>query len=426
MNSTITCPRCRNEFEVTEVIRTQLSDQIREELEAEAAAGHAALEAVRRQLEKEKVEIETARKGLDDQVRGQVEDARKELVTQARQQAKEDLAIELKDRDQQMDELRQKLKTTQDAELSLRKRERELQTRTEGLQLDVARQLDAEREKIRAEALKQSDQQHQFKEAEKERHIAELRRQIDDLKRKAEQGSQQLQGEVQELALEEMLRFTFPTDNVTPVPKGVCGGDSIQTVLEASGLSCGTILWESKRTRNWSHTWLAKLRDDQRAARATCAVIVSEALPDGVTAFALTDGVWVCSWSCVRALATALRVGLIEVAKSRLAVQSQHDKMELVYSYLSSREFHRRVSGVVEAFVSMQQDLESERRSMQRTWSKRDKQLQRALLNTAGLYGDLQGIIGASLPAIDGLSIPLIEHDARGEQASFSLPESAL
>lgn len=422
INTMITCPQCRHEFEVTDAMRTQLTDQIRSEFELDAASRQAQLDAFQMQLDKEQADLDAARKALDERVRSQVEAARQQLLLDARQQAKSELSLELQDRDHQLTELQSKLKMAQDAELKLRERERKLHARTEELQLEVARQLYTERGKIRAEALRQSDQEHQLKDAEKEKQIADLRHQIDELKRKAEQGSQQLQGEVQELALEDLLQSAFPTDNITPVSKGVCGGDSLHQVLDPTGLSCGSILWESKRTKNWSQGWLAKLRDDQRAARTACAVIVSEALPDGVTTFALVDGVWVCSWSCIRPLASALRVGLIELAKSRLAAQGQHDKMEMVYNYLAGQEFRNRVAGIVEAFIAMREDLESEKRSMSRIWAKREKQLERASLNTAGMYGDLQGIIGASLPAIAGLSVPCLAapgeagHDERLEE----------
>ncbi|MEZ6096878.1 MAG: DUF2130 domain-containing protein [Pirellulaceae bacterium] len=271
--------------------------------------------------------------------------------------------------------------------------------------------MDSEREQLRTQAREQFEEQHQLKDAEKEKQISDLRKQIDELKRKAEQGSQQMQGEVQELALEDLLTSTFPTDTIDPVAKGVFGGDAVQRVFDSMGLNCGSILWESKRTKNWSNGWLAKARDDQRSARAGCVVIVSEALPDGIRTFGVLDGVWVCSWSCVTGLAMALRVGLIEVGKSKLAVQGQHEKMELVYNYLAGREFQQRIEGVVEAFITMQSDLDAEKRSMQRLWSKREKQLQRALSNTAGLYGDLQGIIGASMPLIEGLESPRIEFE---------------
>lgn len=409
MNSTITCPRCRNDIEISEVMRSQLTEQIRTEFESDTAAKQAELEAERAQLRTARADCQSALKSVEDQIRARVESQKAKLTSEARLQAAEELAVELRDRDQQVIELQHKLKTAHDAELALRQRERELTAKAENLQLEVARRLDAERDKIRTDARAKSDQEHHLREAEKEKQISDLRRQIDDLKRKAEQGSQQLQGEVQEVALEDLLRRAFSSDNVEPVCKGVCGGDSLQRVLDATGMNCGTILWESKRTKNWSNNWLAKLRDDQRVARAVCAVIVSDALPDDVSTFALIDGVWVCSWSCAKALASALRIGLIEVAKSRLAVQGQHDKMEMVYNYLASQEFRNRVAGIVEAFVTMRHDLESEKRSTQRIWSKREKQLERALTNTAGMYGDFQGIIGASLPVIEGLSISCVE-----------------
>lgn len=427
MSISVTCPRCHTEVEVTEVMRSQLMGEIRDELQGEAALAKAEIDDARRAVEEDRAAIARARQNIDDELRNRLEAQREQLKLEARRLAEEGVAVDLHDREQQLQELRLKLKTAQDAELAIRKRERELQAKAEEVELEVSRTLEVERDKIRTDALRHFAQEHQLKDAEKEKQIGDLRRQIDDLKRKAEQGSQQLQGEVQELALEDLLRTAFPADNVAPVAKGVCGGDSMHQVLDATGLLCGAILWESKRTKNWSHGWLAKLRDDQRTARAACAVIVSEALPDGVDTFAMVDGVWVCSWTCVRPLATALRVGLIELAKSRLAVQGQHDKMEMVYNYLASQEFRNRVAGIVEAFLTMRQDLESEKRSMQRLWSKREKQLDRAMMNTAGMYGELQGIIGASLPAISGLAISCIEyqddesvelHDGTGEFAN--------
>lgn len=490
MSGSITCPRCRNEFEITEVMRSQLTDQIRSEFDAVAAERAAELEAARAELQKERTQLEAAKSEVEERVRQRIDAARHELVAESRKRAEEEflverrdrtaqvkelrdklqeaqdaeldirrrereletraegiqleldrrlevereklrtelaanvrrqmadeISVELRDRDDQLNDLRAKLKSANETELEMRKRERELQAKTEELQLEVARQLDAERERIRAEARQQSDHEHELKAAESEKLIGDLQRQIGDLKRKVEQGSQQLQGEVQELALEELLRNAFSRDTIDPVAKGVGGGDCLHRVLDPMGLVCGTILWESKRTKHWSTGWLTKLRDDQRAARAPFAVIVSEALPEGVRTFALIDGVWVCSWACVRELAIVLRVGLIEVAKSRLAVEGQHDKLEMVYNYLSSQEFGNRVAGIVEAFTGMQADLESEKRSMHRIWSKREKQLERALTNTAGMYGDLQGIIGSSLPLVQGLELRCLELDDSPPQA---------
>lgn len=409
MSNTVTCPNCRTEIQITEAIELQLSAQIRQQLEGELNVKRQELETATKHLKQQKQALAESQDAIEERIRTGIASQRQQLLADAKKLALEELALEIDDREERVRELQAKLKESRTAELELRKRERELKTRTEELQLEVSRQIEAERDKIRVETRRHTEEQHQFKDAEKEKQISDLRKQIDELKRKAEQGSQQIQGEVQELALEEYLSRSFPRDLVEPIAKGVRGGDVLQGVLDSSGLNCGRILWESKRTKNWSNGWLAKARDDQRSARAGCVVIVSEALPDDVQTLALIDGVWVCSWSCAGGLAAALRAGLIEVAKSKLALQGQHEKMELVYNYLAGQEFQQRVAGVVEAFIAMQADLDSEKRSMQRIWSKREKQLQRVLTNTATLYGDLQGIIGASLPAIDGLSLTQLE-----------------
>ncbi|QDV11471.1 hypothetical protein CA51_13350 [Rosistilla oblonga] len=410
MKNTLSCPNCNHEIELTELMRTQVASQIRGELGAEATK-------LRRQLENQQNEVALQREALDkqretlaEQIQLRVDEQRVSLLAEANQKAAAAVAVEIADRDAQLKELAETLDTARTNELELRKQQRQLQSEKESLKLEVARQLDDERNKIVEETKLQLDEAHQLRQAEKDKTIAEMAARLKELQRKVEQGSQQLQGEVQELALEDLLSTLFSADSIEPVAKGVHGGDAIQRVYDTSGLGCGEMLWESKRTKKWSNAWLAKARDDQRAARAGCVVIVTEVLPPGIRNFGLIDGVWVCNWPSVAGLATALRVGLVELGKSKLAVQGQNEKMELVYNYLAGREFQQRVEGVVEAFVTMQTDLESERRSMQRIWSKREKQLQRALLNTAGLYGDLQGIIGSSMPAIEGLATPAIEY----------------
>jgi hypothetical protein len=421
MANTLTCPNCGTEIQITQALESQLSSQIRAQLDAEFQQRCLSLQAKSNELASQQQSIEAARTSIGAQVAAGIAAQRDQLLAEAARKAKNDLAVELNDRDALVKELQGKLKEAQTNELELRRRERALESKSAELELAAARQVDAERQQIRNDARWQSEQEHQMKDAEKELQIAGLRKQIDELKRMAEQGSQQVQGEVQELALEDMLTAAFPTDSIDPVPQGVTGGDTLQRVIGAGGL-CGAILWESKRTKNWSDGWLPKLRNDQREAKAACAVIVSEALPQNVRTFALIDGVWVCSWTCVVGLAAALRVGLIEVAKNRLATVGQNEKMELVYGYLASRDFRNRVTGIVEAFVTMHSDLESERRSIQRLWSKREKQIQRAVINTAGLYGDLQGIVGASLPEIDGLTLQHLACDeADGQPVSQPL-----
>jgi len=356
------------------------------------------IEQLRSQLDQQKLELE-------QDLRRKMEAERAELIRQTRDKAKEELAIELKDRAAALAELQAKIQQASQKELTYLKEKRELEEKLRNTDLEVERRLGDERKKVREQALNELGEQHRLKLMEKEQQVEQLRRQIEDLKRSAEQGSQQAQGEVLEIALEQSLKELFPTDSIEPVPKGVRGADVVQRVLDESGTDCGLILWESKRTKHWSPQWLPKLRDDLRMVGASRSVIVSEQLPDHVRHFGQVDGVWVVSWSCIHPVAIALREGLIAVAKSRRALEGQHGKMELVYNYLIGQEFYNRVSGIVEAFATMAQDLEDEKRVFTARWNKRAKQLDRILASTSGLYGDLQGIIGRSLPEVKGMSL---------------------
>ncbi len=251
-----------------------------------------------------------------------------------------------------------------------------------------------------------------LKVAEKEEQISGMQRQIEDLKRRAEQGSQQLQGEVLELELESLLRAKFPTDVFEPVPKGEFGGDIVHRVIGPSNQLCGTILWESKRTKNWSDGWLAKLRGDQRAAKADIALMVTSVLPKNTSSFDLVDGVWVTEANCAIPVAIALRQSLIQLSGARQAAQGQQTKMELVYQYLTGPRFKQRIEAIVEKFSDMQSDLDKERKATIRLWAKREGQIRGVIESTVGMYGDLQGIAGKALDEIEGLSLPLIENAA--------------
>jgi hypothetical protein len=251
--------------------------------------------------------------------------------------------------------------------------------------------------------------------AEKEEQIASMQRQVEELKRKAEQGSQQLQGEVQELALEATLRAKFPRDVIEPVPKGEFGGDILQRVIGPLNQHCGAILWESKRTKNWTDTWLAKLREDLRKAKADIALIISNTLPKGVHAFDHIDGVWVTEPRCAIPVALVLRQSLIEIAAVRLAGEGQHTKMEIMYQYLTGPRFRQRLEAIVEKFSDMQEDLDKERKAMTRLSAKREEQIRGVIEATAGMYGDLQGIAGKALKEIDGIALPLIEDKGRDD-----------
>ena len=409
MENQITCPHCRHDFPLDQLMAAQITDKIRGELDAEYTAKTQALVAERAELESTRKQLAESQQQLDKQIAETLAKERKKIEQDAHVKAKQVVAVELKDRETQISEAAARLKEFEQREIDLRKSNRQLEARAEQNELDIARKLDEERKKIRTKALAQAAEENQLKLAEKDLAIESMKKKIDELRQKAEQGSQQIQGEVQELALEALLPAEFPGDVIKPVGKGVRGADVLQQVYDTTGRECGSILWESKRTKNWQDGWLTKLMDDQQEAKASCVCIVSSALPAEVQHFGEVNGVWVASWTCVRSAAMALRHALIETARARRATEGQHGKMELVYNYISSGEFALRVKGIVSPYIEMQADLESEKRAFNRQWNKRQKQLDRAIASTTGLFGDLQGIVGNGLQEIEGIDALAIE-----------------
>jgi hypothetical protein len=290
----------------------------------------------------------------------------------------------------------------------VRKRERELERKQQDLELTIERKLEDERNRIVLETQARATEQHRLKDAEKERQLTDMRRQIEDLKRKAEQGSQQIQGEAGEGALESLLRANFPSDEISAIGQGIRGADVHQVVIDPRGRKSGAILWECKNTKNWSDGWIAKLKQDQRSLRADVAVLVTTALPKGCTRFALIDGVLVTDFACAAGLAAVLRANLCQLAQMRSAAISKEESLELLYRYLSGVEFRQRVEAVVEAFIAMRRDLEQERRAAERQWARRSRQIDAVTFNVSGMYGDLQGLLPA-LPPIALLELPEAE-----------------
>jgi hypothetical protein len=359
------------------------------------------------ELEKQAAEAE---RRMAEQVRARLEVERKQWTTQEAARAKQQVAAELdrqagelKDRDARLESLTSKLKAAQEQEAEFLRQKRALDDERRELKLQVEKQVQQEIEAVRRQAQSQAEERMGLQVRDKDEAIQGLRRQIDELKRKAEQGSQQAQGEVLETQAEQQLRTRFPMDDIQPVPKGQFGGDLLHTVRDAAGQSCGTILWEFKRTQNWSAGWLAKLRGDQRAAGAEIAVLASQTLPRDMTHFDQLEGVWVSSLACTLPVAVALRQALIELARVRRTSEGEQTKAQEVYSYLTGPQFRHRVETIAEKFTDMRADLDQERKFMERQWAKREKQLELVLKASEGINGDLQAIAGRTLDAIDAL-----------------------
>lgn len=402
----VTCPKCGANIPLTEAVSHQLRAALATDFEKQRKQLLADITAREDKLKQ-------GQQSLQSEVAGRVEEERKKLATEAARQAEEKLGLQLKDLQAQLAENQSRLRATQETELALRKKQREVEDAKANLELEVARKLDAERQKIADLARQQGAEAERLRLTEKEKVIADLQREIENLRQKAEQGSMQLQGEALELDLEAQLRAAFRYDAIAEVKKGERGADTIQRVRTNSGLECGTILWEAKRAKNWSAQWVEKLKEDQRQAKAELAVLVTTCPPEGLRGIGQIETVWVCEAAYAVALATALRQGLVATATQRLQHTGRTDKMSLLYDYLCGLEFRQHIQAVVEAFCGLQEQLAAEQRAFARQWKEREQQIQRAIQHTAMLYGSVQGIAGReALPEITPLQLPTSDADA--------------
>jgi hypothetical protein len=413
---TITCPNCRNEIKLTESLAAPLIESTRRQLERQIAEKETEITRREATVREQQQTLSRERESLQAEVEQRLKSERSAIAADEAKKARAILASDLESKVKEVSELQEilkhrdaKLAEAQKAQADVLRKQRELDDAKREIELTIEKRIQQSLAAARDQAKKEATDELKLKVAEKEQTILSMQRQIEELKRKAEQGSQQLQGEVQELELESILRSRFPHDVLEPVPKGEHGGDMLQRVFSGQTKCCGTILWESKRTKHWSDGWLAKLREDQRAARAEFAVIVSQALPNEVEVFDQIDGVWITSPRTIVPIALALRQSLVELAKLRQAGEGQQTKMEMVYQYLIGSRFRHRIQAIVEKFTEMHTDLEKERRTMTRMWAKREQQIRIAVESTAGMYGDLQGIAGRTLLEIEGLEPKFLE-----------------
>lgn len=409
---TITCPKCQTEIKLTESLAAPIVQSAREAYEKQLAQKDDEIATREKAIKEREDAVASEKAAVDQQVQDKVKAERTKIAIEETKKARLALATDLDQKTQELTDLKEVLKVrdeklaeAQKAQAEMIRKQRELDDAKRELELTVEKRVQESLGKTRDQARKEAEEQLGLKVAEKEQTIAAMQKQIGELKRKAEQGSQQLQGEVLELELESLLEGKFPHDCIEPVPKGDHGGDILHRVILPAGTMCGTILWESKRTKNWSDGWLPKLRDDQRAAKAEVGIIVSTVLPQGVDTFDQLDGVWITHPRAALPLALSLRQMLIEVAAARQASDGQQTKMELIYQYLTGPKFRLRVQGIVEAFSNMGEDLQKEKKAITKQWAKREEQITRVLEATVGMYGELQGIAGASLKEIEGLSI---------------------
>lgn len=416
---TIICPSCKTEIKLTESLAAPLLETTKRDYEQRLAQKEA--ESAKREvsIRERETALAKSQETLDEQVAEKLKGERTRIAAEESKKAKLVLANDLEQKSKDLIELQgilrqrdEKLAEAQKVQADFLRKQRELDDAKRELDLTIEKRVQAGLSATREQAKKEADDASKLKLMEAEQTISAMQKQVEELKRKAEQGSQQLQGEVQELELEALLSAKFPLDQIQPVPKGEFGGDVLQRVTSTLGQDCGTILWESKRTKHWSDGWLVKLREDQRQAKAELAVIVSQTLPKDIDTFDLMEGVWVTHPKEAIPLAMALRQGLMEVATAKQATEGQQTKMEMVYDYLMGPRFRQRVQAIVEAFSTMQDDLDKERKVITKQWAKREEQIGRVMQATVGMYGDLQGIAGKTLQEIEGLELQALDGPA--------------
>lgn len=365
----IKCPQCATEIEIEALLSEKIESELIDQMRADN----------QKQIE---VEKERAAAKVTDQFN-----------------------LQLTDLQEQLQEQQQRAATATKQELAVRKQVRALEEKEKTIDLELERRLSAEKEKLEAGLRDQYAESNDLKLQELKRKLEEQERLHKDALRKVQQGSMESQGEVLEDDLESRLQQSFPLDTLNEVKKGKAGADIIHTVNNESNQACGVIIWEAKNTKNWSPKWIEKLKQDQRDAKANLAVLVSRVLPPEIEQFGQLNGVWVSSIAAAIPLAGALRQQLTTVEYARNASAGKGDKVELMYQYFSGDEFRQNVEGIVEAFTTMQTQLSKEKAAMNRIWNERDKQIQRVIANTTGMYGDVRGIIGSSVGSIAALEL---------------------
>ncbi len=398
MSTEIKCPKCGHRFPMEEAVSEEYKKDLREQMTVYKKQKDDELSRKEREWQDQSTKRETE---YSQKLQQEKQQLRQALEENLRKTIGADFENQLRLLEQSNNDSNEKLKAARQKEMEFLQKERELKNREAELELSIQRRLQEERGKLSEELRKLEEQKVQARETEYQLRLKELEKQLEDqkkladeMRRRAEQGSMQLQGEVQELALEEMLQHTFPFDLVSEVGKGVRGADCIQTVRNNFGLECGKIIYESKRTSTFAPEWIEKLKMDMRSLKADIAVIVTRTMPKDMDCFGIRDGVWICSFSEVKALATVLRDGVIRVFTAAKSHENKGDKMHLLYDYLTSNEFAEQWKAIREGFMSMKLSIQKERDAMEKLWKQREKQLEKVLLNAAHIRGSIEGIAG--------------------------------
>ncbi|MBL7837006.1 MAG: DUF2130 domain-containing protein [Bacteroidetes bacterium] len=402
----VTCPNCKTQFSIESALTADLEKEIdaklRKELNDKFILEKKKLEEAAK-LKEEQIAIE--RKQFMEEQQKELYEKRKEmeeLIKQKLTKEHEDMMEALRKNSEEQEE---KLKAFKRMEVEKMEMEKRMKEMADQFELETKKKLIEREIELKEKLSKEAEQKNELIVKELQKQLEDQKKLAEEMRRKAEQGSMQMQGEVQELAIEDMLKQTFPFDRISEVGKGVRGADLIQTVVNNLGMDCGTIVWESKRTKEFQPLWIEKFKADFRQSGGDIGVIVTQAMPKDMEGFGLKDGIYICQYHEAKSLALILRMSLIRISEAASANENKGEKMQMLYSYLTGNEFKHQIEAITEGFMSMKKAIISERNAMEKIWKEREKQIDKVLLNAVGMYGSIKGIAGSAVSEIKALDL---------------------
>ena len=406
MEDKIKCPNCGHNFDVEDAISGQVEARLQAKYEQKTAEQAERFKKERKKLEQEQEEFtlkkERENELFKERLQKEIATERQKITAEQQEEFLQQINS-LKEENEQRKEENRALKQT---EIDLLTKENQLKEKQEEMELTMQKQLLEQQKAIEEQGRAKERQVNELREKEYQKQLEDQKKLIEEMKRKAEQGSMQLQGEVQELAIEEYLQVNFPFDTIDEVKKGITGADCIQYINTRDLKNCGSIYYESKRTKNFSESWIDKLKKDMQSTSSAIGVIVTETMPSDMDRMGMRNGVWVCNFAEFKGLCFVLRESLVMLRKNVIVQENKGDKMSMLYDFLTSQEFKMQIETIVEGFTSMQSQLETEKRSMHRQWKEREKQIDRVIQNTVEMYGSIKGIAGSAVPRINSLELP--------------------
>ena len=406
MEDKIKCPNCGHNFDVEDAISGQVEARLQAKYEQKTAEQAERFKKERKKLEQEQEEFALKKERENELFKERLQ---KEIATERQKitaEQQEEFLQQINSLKEENEQRKEENRALKQKEIDLLTKENQLKEKQEEMELTMQKQLLEQQKAIEEQGRAKERQVNELREKEYQKQLEDQKKLIEEMKRKAEQGSMQLQGEVQELAIEEYLQVNFPFDTIDEVKKGITGADCIQYINTRDLKNCGSIYYESKRTKNFSESWIDKLKKDMQSTSSAIGVIVTETMPSDMDRMGMRNGVWVCNFAEFKGLCFVLRESLVMLRKNVIVQENKGDKMSMLYDFLTSQEFKMQIETIVEGFTSMQSQLETEKRSMHRQWKEREKQIDRVIQNTVEMYGSIKGIAGSAVPRINSLELP--------------------